>query len=1104
MSERGELTEFCINDNVTLDDIENIKCTDHACAAGASLVALRDAATARKVYFVYVEVPYSKGMLKLLASNNSKREKIMQAVDIGDFSSCKEIFDFNDIKKYVVEYNSEINAYKIINDQLDLGRFVYKNFYVGLDNLIRTNYDSFDNLKLFANKRINKRNRIAIGLVIRDDIRMIEQLNYLRALPFKIFSSKLLPGDEGDNPYYPGEAFNENNCKWYMAVSQLKDLIRTMTPVRSYEIDPDFVADWTDPESNKVADLKKDAQGITYKQVLAKKKSLQYDNSPNTNAKYNHVIKEQEERGESSYEMRLQKELEASDEARISPNGLEFYKWERLEHFYRLQWIDRHAGESKQRNTLIKDFPSYYNEKAYYNIEKAILDNKKFIDDNVPYFDEIYSKWVKKYIVSAIGCFEKGNIIHGLVRTNAITGMLDNGILGINSALLWKWLESSKEGDLIFAKAYSGGDSSLFKAMNFIQQWECDNKKIDLPTLEGYAKEIKEKAKDFSEKINEAATSYRIKGLKSVLFENELKDFFKSVEALKVTRGIVNSTLFVDEIGTAIKNNKVVMVDYRKSNRGLAQHRLAEELERVNPEFKNTVENIKYFSFDVSGRELKKISRKIKNLNLGESIDKFFDDAYDKFKIYNENSIHSVGNWASINNFDGPKIKLYMASSEDVADRYIAKLRDGENARKSSVDLLVESCKEANQKRSLKYKNLTHTPLNFSVSCLCLWILHDSANKFIAEGGWDNFWQMTSDFFAVMQDVCSRVESRIARSAVRISAGKLEAKSTSVILANSFKNASKAFSYGVAGIAFIQYLMDLGDVIEMSKKGEMKYVMRNKLIGSSLTFISSVVIAVYATSVIGGIVSLLAEVIFLVFFDTRHYLPENIMYWLRRSKYGYESDTVPGLKFESTEQAQNALALIWKGIVFSQKVSTGKTLKTRTETACSDGFCGEGEVPDVVEKKLEYKITFPKDTPVLLRVIRILSGDEEKEGFWYEYDGKTGSYYPLVMDMSSSTNLGADSLKQDISSLKTDSARDEFGTEYMLSSFSGNRKRLSIVFFPKFSEKDGIACISFFENIPVKWRTYRKTKMEFTLFSENENIYDIYDDEIFFDDRRVV
>lgn len=723
----------------------------------------------------------------------------------------------------------------------------------------------------------------------------------------------------------------------------------------------------------------------------------------------------------------------------------------------------------------------------------------------------IYAQWISGSILKSVNSFEEGNVVHGLRRTSVISSMLDYGVLGEGSARAWDWLENSQEGGRLFIKAYSGGNEEISKTMSYLYGYEFDNKEIKLDDINSLFDEFPGKLKDFIEKVTEAHLGYKTKGLKSLFFDTELKDFFKAVQALKTIRSSALSALFVKDVGDAIRNGKVVPIDYRKANRSLAEHRLAEELERSHPDFKNAnFGRVKYFSVEVNGREIKYISNKLKKLKLGESINAFFDGAREKFEFYNSNSIHSGENFSTTKHFDGPKMKVYMASSEEFYDGFVKDLKEAEKDiienRKSSVDVLINTCKEEQEKNLLKSKSLFQSVLNPLPTLLGLWVLKGSINDYIEKGGWDNFWTLVSDSFTVMQDICLRIESRLSRRALRAIGGEIEAKASKVLMARGWGMAGKLFSYGVAGVAIIQLLIDLQESIEMQQKGEMDYVVQRKRVGAVLVCFSAVAIGVFAASIIGGVVGVLAEVVFLIFFNTQHYLPENIMYWLRRSKYGIDSDAAPGMKFKNIEQEQNALKLIWRGVYFSQEVRTGDMLDYNKIEACSDGFCGSSNVPNVVEKEISYKIVVPNKTPFLLCIERVLDDqDWTKQGFWCESNGENKKFTPLLLR---STKHDYESVFENSAPLKNMGAvvRDEFGTIFPVNKNSNNDNNMKVsrLFDPKIKEAGEYVTITFSEKLPIKVNSKKTMSLKFSINIDDECLYDTYLTTLYHDNQRTV
>ncbi|WP_414500631.1 hypothetical protein [Zymobacter sp. IVIA_12111.31 C1] len=124
-------------------NIENIKCNKGACAAWSSLVSLRDSNTARDVYFVYVEVPYSKKWLDKVSKDKNKRKSVMQFFRVGHIDKCKEVVI---LKNLVPEYNKYTDPRSLLIDQLYRGRFYYsenEEGYIG-------NQDAFDNMSSYA------------------------------------------------------------------------------------------------------------------------------------------------------------------------------------------------------------------------------------------------------------------------------------------------------------------------------------------------------------------------------------------------------------------------------------------------------------------------------------------------------------------------------------------------------------------------------------------------------------------------------------------------------------------------------------------------------------------------------------------------------------------------------------------------------------------------------------------------------------------------------------------------------------------------------------------------------------------------------------------
>ena len=1104
VSERGELTEFPIDKKVSIEDIQNLKCSVGACAAWSSLISLRDSKISRDVYFVYVEMPYSKKYLNELEKNKDKRNKVMQSICIGNTEECQEVVDLKSIEFFVPEYNKSAISRSILTGQIHPGRFS--------TSVYEENKDTFENMYSYATRSKDCSARLSFALIIHDYVGIIEQLNYLRYEPYKKFHEDMLPGNEGDekdDKKSPGKVLNESNYKWYLAVSQLKKVMDSM-PVRGGNIEEKFVAtfDLLDMpagdslyhrESKRVFTEAKD-KGMTYEQVksvIQEKQAIMI--------KYSGLMenkKRELEAATSSNEIDVVNERykKFSDEGLYDRTAVR--AWMRLKAHYETSWKRLHDVEENNRRNATEDFNSCYNNEAFSNIEKLVQSYNCRIDINVQDSDGLYSKWVKKYICKSIAAFDDGDFWHGLRRSQVILDMLFHGILGEESAKLWEWLENSEEGHELTALCYSGGDNKIYSLVKDIYSTEFSNSKLSVQEVESNSKDFWDKIKDLTEKFGDVWDAHKKQNYKTLWFDTEMKDYLKSVKSFNFLKGSSNSALFMKKVAPMVRNGDAVLIDFRKENRQMALDKLGRQLDQIDPEFKGKVgSKIKYFSIEVSGNEVHAISKKMTDAALGKS-SQIINRASQKFK----SSAATGGNFSSTKKFTGPKMKLYFAASEENAKKIMSTWNEAIRKRTNAVDALVQACNDTVEDGKIRSQGkIKGKYMVRATGFLGMWSVKGSLEKFVKEQNFDNFWSLASDSLSLMQNACQHMELRVARKSIKTTPSRIQVKPNGVLAASKWSIAEKTLGHVVAIMAIYDFMKGMAEVDEMRAKGERSSFIMNKTMEVTLTFASALIVGIIVTSVIGGVIVALCGLIFLQFFKKEHYAPECIVNWTRRSKFGVDGDTAPGLKFKSMQEEQESIGMIWKGITINLNVES----KVISTTQVSDVV----SVETLMEKTINYKISCPMDSELVFRVVRkIESGDSE--GYWIHLSNIEDGVivYPMRSDSDvtevSELDLSGRHLELENKEL---SVKDYYGRNEKIN--IANKvimNNVSVVLLPAIKyikEKDIIKSvdINFSEKI-FKKRGDKENELELEvdIWSEEENYKDSYRTKIYFDNTRVV
>ena len=927
VGENGELTQFPAGKLVLPKKVECDKSINYALAG---LVALQDEKTDRTINIIFLEAPFSYERLSWIAQHPEWRAVHMQQVALGSIALSPFCFSDQEIQDYIAEY-SKVSPVDLLKDDLEPGRFSSPS-----ENLIYINNDrdSYQGLMSAFNKANSKsKNRYAIAVF--DSVGIIKQLNIYRLSALDDFAKNLKPDDEGadkevrqssfsmiskitgnnvQKPYYE---LNERNYKWYLAVNKLKELMAVSLSLKSKEYGellPPGV-----PENYVLDDDFYVGPGAKSREFFKGKKYsdfLEYYNSI-----YNNYNKDADD---YIRDHNITSGSEAQS-VRNTYNQMAFYEQYQAS-TVKEQYYSYWKSENEQSKQNIKKseeeiLNDYIEQDDWCNIKK-LFDEKYNSAKNISVsFDSDYAIWIDKMLHFDLDKYDQNDPIQSGAVVAIIADVLENGILSGASKYLWKNIISNDNS--LIDRGFSINNNVLYddikKSISSFRKKD-DKKKIFTPSgelnkeLVGKIEKNAAKIRDFLSKVKAGEMSEVFK-LKTAPLVSTLN----SLSKLHNTSINTASCLVIEDIKNEINKGLIkantLSVGFRYSNRMVEIHNFGNT---INKAFYGNGFN-SYVTVEVN-MTASQANNYVNSLN--NCLEKDNINIKNKNVAIYENGEKVGGNYQFNEREGNSNVVMYVFVKENAAD----KIRNSLKVR--GVDALNKDVKELyqNQQKNVSKINM---PSAAVIKLGCVYSLMSAFNTYRDKKDFSSLWKLISSTLAVIQNASEAASWILTKKAEKLLEKSILADTEAVsekLILNSSKIIvksegvmvfSKLSGHAVSLMAIYDAVKGVLEAIDIYNSGGLSEDYRNKAISTAAGFISSVVIGLFISNIFIGAIAAVVSIAILFCFDVNRVVPECIQHWLRRSKFGRQSDTVPGLSFENMKVEQESLSMLFKGIVFT-------------------------------------------------------------------------------------------------------------------------------------------------------------------------------------------
>ena len=947
-----------------------------------------------------MEIPVRYSRLREIAADKLWRDKNMQYFDMGSAEQVPRYCDFKELEKTSLEYcgvDRSCSPTIMMQDQIFKGRYDSL-ATVFAEEIKGRNEDSFEYLEKNAKDiASNKTGGKYFAFIINDDVGLIKQLNYLRYTPLEDFYGHF---EKAGNDYSKndlGQSCNVSDYKWFLSVRQFRDVLSKM-PVRDEKISDDFVPNDIPYMHAYEKERKESLDGkIAYKEIKEKVSVENNEIETAAREKYKDILASQ---GLEAYNKRINFEL--NDGLKRNYKG-----WSAIKLQYEKQWETARKEDKELKKYAFCDLERCYSKEAYENIERAEKSYISEINENVDFFDTIYSWWVKNRIKEILNICDYKDHLHGFYSSKVISSILQYGILGKASEDLWKWIHNSKVGRDILVAAYSGGNEKIKNAMAQLFIHNFSEKSIDLGDLESFYDKYVDAIKDLWEKVDDARVHIKNKHFKALIYESEVKDYYESLRHMHALFVSTRVASWGKQAENKIRTGQMAIADVFSQNQLLATQYIVDRIENSHPDLKNSVGGrLKYFALDVTRGELEYFSKMMASLNNSE-VDYILNRASAHLGADDEFG----GNFHNVNRYGGERVTLYFAAKPDdgneIKKEYIKRKRNLQNG----VDAIIESCQEDLRDDKIKFKS------KWGLRILTVTSLYNSFSAYLSEGNFDDLWASLTSVLTLFQFTAEEISLMYARQAIALEGAELKIMDAKLIRKARFSSVEKSLGIAVTLMALYDFNKGMIEASDMAKNGDLSGDISRQKLSTAVSFIGTVVIGLVVTSVLAGLCLGFVLLCFVSEFNRKSVLPKYIENWLRRSKYGVDGDMAPGLKFRSMDEEQKAIGMVWKGIYINVKVETGTPVKTHralgtiSSNGPADGQLAMMDMVDIAGKNVSYKVSLPKGEDIQMLIER--QYQNTKTGFWYlsEKDKKSNvarGFYPVFYShekMRESTTL---------------------------------------------------------------------------------------------------
>jgi F0F1-type ATP synthase membrane subunit c/vacuolar-type H+-ATPase subunit K len=887
VSETGELLQFSPGEPPEDTSPDIFACNQPSHREHASLITLNNLASATKAWLAYVESPWSEQFKDQVASDAQWREKHMQCFDVAawiNVGEAKYAFPQGQIEELVPEYLSqsqtESNDEGTANCSAAAADAQLQSHCLP-GRLGRTGRELQDLLgamdeRVANNEELTGKKGLGVMLAIKDEVGILEELNDYRQRPRQALQT------------YQAKDNNEREGKWLVAVNRLKAALETAAQARIREIDEEM-ADELD-------------QARALMEAQTRKFEAHYESE---------FAKADTEAARDAVEQRYN--FEKSTRWAGTPDGLVGFD-ELLGCAAKTDEFTNYKILLRQRNreiaTVDKDLervqtelPDYYDESKAAEIEKKLQPYKKRIEDIVPPMDADYAQWLVHGLDDALGRYDCLDSRYGLRVTEVVSDALVGGVMSPNSEWAWNQLMAKLETP----------DSPILRAY-------FHNHRDTIHRFVEDAKALGEDKSFFGEVALKHWTD-RLKELRAVATKGwGLSDFNAMRQALSrlgatvvAACGALIGQSSADQAarGESISPDTRPMVRYARllqvdnlvtapDEGGSSGARYVVEMEMTMGDYQRSVS----YQANRAGKPLQN--------NQGEY----------QYLETREDGARVGGNLPDLEVSDETRVRVLWQVTEIDLERFAGYVegvsRDAIAAGGKPVTIPLldqQSMMFELEKQKSRLEGLDGSTKFIEAICVLVSFFETGSALKDQPDSLETWWKMLGPTLGVLQVTFEVAGDRNMRRG--LAAGGQMAY-TQAARGTQYLNIGNGLRMAGAVIGIIDGFMALAEAESMARRGELRSRVRTQAFLGGLG-IGGGLLALAASSLvlipfIIGVVMLIGAYLLVKL------VPNNIATWLRRSLYGKEQGTFRFQPFQSMQEEQESLKMVFSGIEFDMDV----------------------------------------------------------------------------------------------------------------------------------------------------------------------------------------
>ena len=939
ISETGELLQFSPGKPPENTSPETFVCNQPSHREHASLITLDNLASATKAWLAYVESPWSEQFKDQVASDAQWREKHMQCFDVAGWISAGEAkyaFSQDQIAELVPEYLSSDDAEAPSCSAAAADSQLQSHCLPG--RLGRTGRELQDLLaamdeRVANNKELAGKKGQGVMLGIKDEVGILEELNDYRHRPKQALQE-----------YQQADDGRSRAVNWLVSVNRLKAALETAAQTRAREIDKEM-ADEFDQARAVLAEQTRQFEAY-YENEFAKANTVEAREK----------VRERYNFEKSEHWAGTADGLVGFDDTVGCPartDELRNYKILMQRRSRLLASVDQDL--EKVRNEL----PDYYDENKAVEIEEALRPFQEAIDVITPPMDADYAQWLAHGLDNALERYDNVNPKYGLRVTEIVSNALSGGVMSPNSEWAWHHLMAQLESphspilrayfhnhretiESFMADAQAMGDDNAFFGQVTLKNWLDRLKELRRVAVNGWG------LRDFN--AMRAALSRMgatVVGASGALLGQTSADQTARGEAVSPdTRPLVRYARLLQ-----IDN----LVGSPEGGDGSGARYIV-EMEMTMSGYQRSVS----YQANRAGKVLTN--------RQGEY----------QYQESRDNGARIGGNLPDLEITDDTRVRVLWQVTDTDLGRFAGYVEgvDHEALTAGGKPVKIPLLDQQTMMFELEKQRSRLNGLDGStrfIEAICALVSFFEVGNALKSNpdSQEHWWKMLGMTVAMLQvafDVAA--DSNMRRG---LAAGGRMAY-THAARGAQYYNIGKRLNVVGAAIGIVDGFMALAEAQAMARRGELGSRVRTKAFMGGLG-IGGGLLALAASSLV--LIPLLLGVMMLIgAYLLVKLVPNNIATWLRRSLHGKEQDSFRFQPFQSAEEEQESLKMVFSGIEFDMDaIRFGETIggalmrTSLVEPGMPPRPFSDAENAILQSLRLRVTVKFPKGLKGMLKVL---------------------------------------------------------------------------------------------------------------------------------------